>query len=69
MRAATISPDGRWLAIARGTGTVSLHTIDTSTEIQTLTVHRRAVDALSVSPDGVWLATISADGTTRLWTL
>ncbi|MFE2252086.1 NB-ARC domain-containing protein [Streptomyces lavendulae] len=66
VRAATVSPDARWLAIAESDGTVSLYATDNGTEIRTLTAPR-AVDSLSFSPDGTWLATSSTDGTLRLW--
>jgi WD40 repeat protein len=60
------SPGGRFLAIARADGSVTLWESATGTERATLRGHATAVDRLAFSADGQVLATGSATAV-RLW--
>ena len=64
------SPDGRWLATARGGQRVGLWDLATGKEFGTLHVSGGDVLGVAVSPDGRYLATCSGykgKGTIQIW--
>ncbi len=67
VNALSLSPDGRWLAIACDDGKVKLWRVESGDELRVLAGHTGAVYALTFSPDSRRLATGSLDETIRLW--
>jgi WD40 repeat protein len=65
----THSPDGRQLAVGRGSDGIRLWDTATGREIRGLQGHTGAVSRLAYSPDGRRLASASADRTVKLWDL
>jgi len=69
IRDLTFSPDGRLLATADNTGTVTLLDVATGEMVRQLPGHRRLVSHVAFSPDGRRLASSSWDSTVILWDL
>jgi len=67
--AASLSPDGRFLATVFRSQRVWLWDVTRQREVQLLPelVHPAAVRAAVFSPDSRWLATVSADRTAQVW--
>jgi hypothetical protein len=63
---AALAPDGKTVAVARGTG-FRAWDVASGTVLGDLPLHESAVTALAFSPDGKVLATASTDRTTLLW--
>ncbi|HYN19981.1 MAG TPA: WD40 repeat domain-containing protein, partial [Thermoanaerobaculia bacterium] len=68
VRAVRFSSDGKWLAAARGDGTIELwETARLKDPPLVLSGHKSWVWSLDFSPDGEWLASGSEDRTVRFW--
>ena len=65
----SLSPDGRWIAVAGKPGTFSLRLVElASKRIKwTTRAHNDEIWTVTFSPDGKTIATASWDGTARLW--
>jgi WD40 repeat protein/transcriptional regulator with XRE-family HTH domain len=63
----TYSPDGRYVALARQLGSLTIFNTSTGSIIMTLKSHGSDMLAVGFSPDGRQIATSSMDGTTRVW--
>jgi WD40 repeat protein len=68
------SPDGRWLASARGNpygpserGEVTLREAGTGAQIQEFPVEKGGALGVAFSPDSRWLASGCGDGMVRIW--
>ncbi len=61
------SPDGRLLAVADGTGAVSLTDIESGQRLHTFRAHRSGATVVEFSHDGKWLASGSQDHTVRIF--
>jgi WD40 repeat protein len=57
VRAAAISPDGRWLATGGDGGKVRITSLETLERVVELSIHSQPLRALAFSPNGAWLAT------------
>ncbi len=62
-----LSPDGRTVLLAHGTGPVSRWSVESGKELGRLNGHTQQVTSLTFSPDGRRALTVGADGTVRLW--
>jgi WD40 repeat protein len=67
IKAATMSPDGSWIATGGPGDTVQILDLDTGKITATLPGHRISVKGVAVSPDGSWIVTGDFDGTLRIW--
>ena len=67
MTAATVIPDGKWLASASYDRTVRIWDTTTHRQRHVLTGHTGAVTAVAAAPDGEWLASGGDDRTIRIW--
>jgi WD40 repeat protein len=67
VRAASFSPDGRWLAVADGAGAFQLWDVKGRKRLRRFVGHRDNLVALRFSPDGRWLASASYDTTVLIW--
>jgi WD40 repeat protein len=65
--AAAFSPDGRYLVLGEGTGTVRVWDARTGALVGLLGKHNREVRGVVFSPNGKHLATASGDGELKLW--
>jgi WD40 repeat protein/serine/threonine protein kinase len=65
--AATFSPDGKRLGVARDDNTARIWDLETKTEVAVFRGHTHLVNDLSFSPDGRRLVTASLDRTVCLW--
>lgn len=65
--AATLSPDGRIVAIANSNGVVELFDAESRAPIRTLLGHESELRSVAFSPDGEVMAAGALDGTIRLW--
>jgi len=65
--AASLSPDGRWLATASYDRMVKLWDVGQGRELRTLKEHTDAVHAVAFSPDGTRVASGGADRTVKVW--
>jgi WD40 repeat protein/nucleoside phosphorylase len=68
-RGLAFSPNGEKLAVASGTGAISLWNIRTGKRLLALEDHRSLVMDLAISPDGALLAAASRDRQVLLWSL
>lgn len=66
---ATVSPNGKSLAIADYFGTVSVWDIPSGKKILSLRCHTDRINAISFSPDSLTFATGSQDQRVRLWNI
>lgn len=64
-----LSPDGKQLATAYGTGGVWIWDLETLTPAMTFRGHESVIDCMAFSPDGSTLATGGRDQTLRIWDL
>lgn len=67
IHACLVSPDGTWVAAARGDNTVSLWPVNQDSEPRRLEGHGGPVLCCAVTPDGSKLVTGSTDGTLKVW--
>ncbi len=67
VRAASFSPDGRWVVTASADGTARVWDASHGRPVGEFLRHEAGVNAASFSPDGRWVVTASADGTARVW--
>jgi WD40 repeat protein len=67
VRALTFSPDGAFLAMARGDGTAALWELAEGREVCVVQANSRSLQSLAFSGDGRLLATGGSDGALRLW--
>ncbi|HEX5749278.1 MAG TPA: CHAT domain-containing protein [Archangium sp.] len=69
VRAAALSPEGRWVVTASRDGTARLWRADGTGVPRVLEGHGGEVLAVAFSPDGRRVVTASADRTARVWTV
>jgi WD40 repeat protein len=65
--AATLSPDDRWLAVARTNFVVEVIAADTGQVVAQAAGHADRVESVNFSPDSAQLLTASRDRTVRRW--
>ena len=68
IRAATVSPDGKWLATGDVAGSVRLFDLANGKPGKTVAAHPKPVVALAWSPSGGHLASVGEDNRIRVWT-
>ncbi len=69
IKAATVSPDGRKLALATAENTITVYDLATGKASLEMKGHTDAVTSLRFTPDGALLASGSADKTARAWNI
>lgn len=62
-------PDGRYVAVASGEGTVRVIDVKRGYGVLRFVGHRGLILTIDISPDGKWLASGSKDKTVRIWSL
>ena len=67
VRSVAFSPDGSRIAIANGTRTARVRSLNSGDVLLKLPGHRQAVLAIDFSPDGKFLVTGSQDHSVRMW--
>jgi WD40 repeat protein len=67
IHAVTVSPDGKWLAVADDAGVIKLHELPGGKEVKAFAGHEKPVTALRFSANSSVLCSGSADKTIRLW--
>jgi hypothetical protein len=65
--AATIAPDGSWLATGSGDGTLHWWNEKDSDPVETIPAHLEWLFSIAVSPDGRMIATGGGDNQIKLW--
>jgi WD40 repeat protein len=63
----TVSPDGKYLAVARGDGNAELFDMNAGESVQEYSGHSASVSSVAFSPDSQYLLTGSYDNTAQLW--
>ncbi|MCC6485997.1 MAG: protein kinase, partial [Candidatus Hydrogenedentes bacterium] len=64
---AVFTLDGNHIAVVTSAFRISIHDVDTGTEVHTFQGHEEPIDTLASTKDGRWLASASWDGTVRIW--
>ncbi|MCP5524749.1 MAG: serine/threonine protein kinase [Verrucomicrobiales bacterium] len=67
MTAVALSPDDRWLAVARTNGVVEVVAVDTGRRVAEAVGHTDRVEMVGFSPDSIQLLTAGRDQTVRRW--
>ncbi len=63
----TFAPDGTWLVIGHGNGTVDIRDARSGARRLSFTAHDGRIRAVAVTADGASLITSSTDGSVRMW--